>query len=92
MHTYQCFGIWVKSLRLTQGWTQHELAQRIGCSVSTIRKIETRERHPSRQVAELLAKHLAVPLDVVDAFLKAANCTRQSPRSDTAAVLPNTQV
>ena len=92
MHTYRCFGIWVKSLRLTQGWTQHELAQRIGCSVSTIRKIETRERHPSRQVAELLDKHLAVSPDVAPAFLQAANCIRQSPKSDVTTALPNSQV
>ena len=38
--------------------TQQELAQRLGCSVSLIFKIESDERRPSRQIAELLVRHL----------------------------------
>ena len=52
--------------------TQQELAQRVGCSVSAILKIEADERRPSRQVAELLAQHLQIPADQTDLFLKVA--------------------
>jgi predicted ATPase len=55
--------------------TQVELAQRIGCAVVTIRKIEADERRPSQQIAERLARHLAIPTEEQDAFLKAALAT-----------------
>jgi transcriptional regulator with XRE-family HTH domain len=35
-----------------------QVAQRVGCSVSALRKIETGEGRPSRQIAELLANSL----------------------------------
>jgi DNA-binding XRE family transcriptional regulator len=41
--------------------TQNELAQRVGCTVSAIFKIEADQRRPSLQIAELLAEHLDMP-------------------------------
>lgn len=66
------FGAWIKSRRRTFGLTQHELAHRVGCSISLIFKIESDERRPSRQIAELLAEHLEIPADQHDLFLKVA--------------------
>jgi predicted ATPase/transcriptional regulator with XRE-family HTH domain len=66
------FGNWVRRQRKSLDLTQQELAQRVGCSVSAILKIEADERRPSRQVAELLAKHLEIPTDQTDLFLKVA--------------------
>ena len=66
------FGSWIRRKRKALDLTQQELAQRLGCSVSTILKIEADERRPSRQIAELLAKHLAIPADQIPLFLKAA--------------------
>ncbi|MEM8531232.1 MAG: tetratricopeptide repeat protein [Chloroflexota bacterium] len=80
MHYYHSFGTWVKTLRVTHGWTQREIAYRIGCSVSTIRKVESDERHPSVQLAKLLADHLAVPLDEVPAFLAMVQPVRETPK------------
>ena len=57
------FGTWIKRRRKALDLTQHELAQRVGCSVSLIFKIESDERRPSRQIAELLATHLEIPDD-----------------------------
>lgn len=71
------FGLWVKTLRTTQRWTQRELADQVGCSLSTIRKIEIDERFPSLQLAQLLAQRLHVPKDQVPTFLNAAHPTRQ---------------
>src|SRR5688572_28254577 len=42
------------------GLTQAQLAQRVGCALITLKKIERDERRPSQQMAELLAEYLAV--------------------------------
>jgi predicted ATPase/DNA-binding XRE family transcriptional regulator len=52
--------------------TQQELAQRVGCAVITIRKIETDGRRPSREMAQRLAEELDLRPDERDAFVKAA--------------------
>ena len=66
------FGTWIKRRRKALDLTQQELAERVGCSVSLIFKIESDERRPSRQIAELLAQHLEIPPDQRDLFLKVA--------------------
>jgi predicted ATPase/transcriptional regulator with XRE-family HTH domain len=66
------FGNWVKRRRKSLDLTQQELARRIGCSLSLIFKIESDERRPSRQIAELLAEHLEIPADQHTLFLKVA--------------------
>ncbi|MEM8531236.1 MAG: tetratricopeptide repeat protein [Chloroflexota bacterium] len=76
------FGVWVKTLRIAQGWSQVELAEQVDCSVSTIRKLETNERHPSKQLAKLLAAHLHVPEDTVATFLEMAHSGRRSPKGE----------
>lgn len=88
MHHQSSLGLWVKTLRTTQRWTQRELAEQIGCSVSTISKIEIDERYPSRQLAQLLAYHLEVPSDELATFLEMAYSSRQLPQ-DTTFHRPN---
>jgi len=66
------FGNWIKRRRKALDMTQQELAQRVGCSISLIFKIESDERRPSRQIAELLAEHLEIPTEQRDLFLKVA--------------------
>ncbi|HJR82235.1 MAG TPA: tetratricopeptide repeat protein [Anaerolineales bacterium] len=70
------FGTWIKRRRKALDLTQQDLAERVGCSVSLIFKIESEERRPSRQIAELLAQHLEVPPDQHDLFLKVARQER----------------
>jgi len=48
------FGAWVTRQRKVLDLTREQLARRVGCSVSGLRKIESDERRPSRQMAELL--------------------------------------
>jgi predicted ATPase/transcriptional regulator with XRE-family HTH domain len=74
------FGIWVKRRRKALDLTQQGLAQKVGCSLATIAKIESDARRPSRQIAELLAQHLEIPVDQRDLFLKIA---RQQKTADT---------
>jgi len=52
--------------------TQEELAQRVGCSKFALRKIESGERKPSKQLAGLLAKALEIPPDEQQTFIKVA--------------------
>src|SRR5512146_1848012 len=68
----ETFGEWLRQHRDGQGLTRKELAERVGCSVSTLRKIEEGERRPSGQVAELLANCLDVPAEQRSTFLRVA--------------------
>src|SRR5512138_3330587 len=54
------FGEWLKRRRKTLDLTQEELAQRASCSVFALRKIESGERRPSKQLAVLLASALEI--------------------------------
>jgi len=49
------FGYWLRRKRKALDLTREGLAERVGCSVSTIRKLEEEERRPSDQMAERLA-------------------------------------
>lgn len=79
------FGNWVRRRRKALDLTQPELATRVGCSVSAIFKIESDERRPSHQIAELLAKHLEIPVEQHDLFIKVA---RQEKTVDHLERLP----
>ena len=66
------FSEWLKRRRQARDLTQAELARRISCSVFTLRKIEGGERRPSRQLAELLAQVLEIPVEDQATFIKVA--------------------
>jgi predicted ATPase/transcriptional regulator with XRE-family HTH domain len=66
------FGYWLRRRRKALDLTQEALAERVGCSAATIRKIEGDERRPSRQIAEILAEVLAVEPQDRRLFLQAA--------------------
>jgi transcriptional regulator with XRE-family HTH domain len=85
MNTETGFGVWVRRRRKALDLTQQELAQQLGCSVSLIFKIESDERRPSRQMAELLARHLEIPPDQRDLFIKVA---RREKAADNLDPLP----
>ena len=86
MHTVDySFGTWIKRRRKALDLTQQQLAQRVGCSVSLIFKIESDARHPSRQIAELLAQHLEIPAEQRELFLKVA---RQEKAIEVLESLP----
>ena len=58
MDSDQPLGQWIKHHRRILDLTQAELADRIGCALSTLQKLEEGSRRPSKQMAELLAIHL----------------------------------
>lgn len=66
------FSEWLKCRRQELDLTQVQLAKLASCTVFTIRKIESGERRPSRQLAGLLARSLEIPPDVQATFIKVA--------------------
>jgi predicted ATPase/DNA-binding XRE family transcriptional regulator len=64
------FGYWVQQRRKLLDLTRPQLAQCVGCSPVTIKKIERDERRPSLQIANLLADHLIIPAPDRDKFIR----------------------
>jgi predicted ATPase/DNA-binding XRE family transcriptional regulator len=75
------FGYWIRRLRKSLDLTQPELANRVGCSVITIKKIESGNRRPSQQIANLLADALNVPEGDRDLFLQVARGQKEVPET-----------
>ncbi|MDQ6695655.1 MAG: tetratricopeptide repeat protein [Chloroflexota bacterium] len=76
MHAISTFGQWLKLHRQSLDLTQEALAEAVDYSVQTIRKIESGERRPSRQIAERLAHALSVPPSEHEAFILLARAAR----------------
>jgi predicted ATPase/DNA-binding XRE family transcriptional regulator len=72
METTYSFGEWLKRKRKTAGLTQRELADQVHCSTVTIKKIEADQRRPSVELAELLARALALPDEQLGIFIECA--------------------
>ena len=87
-------GDWLQRRRKALGLTREQLAQRVGYSVSSLRKIEAGERRPSSQVAELLANGLELPPEARPTFLKVARGVLSVERLPPPAPLitPSAQV
>src|SRR6186713_1502008 len=64
------FGEWLKRRRGAEGWTQQQLAQKINCSMSALRKMESEQRRPSAQIVEQLADIFRIPQEERKAFLR----------------------
>src|SRR5512138_1579129 len=83
------FGRWLSARRHLLDLTQEELAQRVGCSVITIRKLEADERRPSKQMAERLAISLDIPQTERAAFLTVARTETRADLVDTPLPVPS---
>ncbi|MGQ0604422.1 MAG: tetratricopeptide repeat protein [Anaerolineales bacterium] len=79
--TFIGVGEWIRRRRKALDLTQDELARQVGCSKVAIRKIESEERRPSKQIAERLADVLGIAADDRKAFIRFA-------RGDPRAALP----
>lgn len=96
MDNPEAFGRMLRRLRAAHPLTQAALAQRAGCAIATVKKIEAGRRRPSPQLAARFADCLCLAGDARDAFLAAARtpdgaigfaATRPSP-GDTGGGLP----
>ena len=76
MESTASFGYWIRRQRKALDLTQQALADRVGCSLAAIKKIEGDERRPSRQIAERMADILNVPADERETFLEVARGIR----------------
>src|SRR5690349_19362755 len=72
MEHSESFGGWLMQYRQALHLQRAELASRIGCAAVTLRKIESDERRPSRQMAEQLAEQLSIPPHEHDIFIRVA--------------------
>jgi len=88
------FGEWLKRRRKELDLTQAELAQRAGCSLPALRKIEAGVRRPSKQLAGLLAQSLEIPSEEQTTFIRVArgelNVERLHSPSSFHSAVPST--
>ncbi len=66
------FHVWLRQRRKTLDMTQEGLAECVGCSKGAIQKIETKERRPSKQIAQRLALCSHVPPEEERDFVRFA--------------------
>lgn len=72
MDSHLTFGDSLKAYRTARNLTQDELAERVGYSSVSIRKLEANQQRPSKFLAESLAKELALAPDEVTTFVRLA--------------------
>lgn len=82
------FGLWLRRKRKALDLTREGLADRVGCSAATIRKLETEERRPSVQIVELMAEIFNIAADERGAFIRFARGKDQSPPNEPAVETP----
>ena len=79
------FGTWLRHQRLALDYTQLELAERVACSVVTVRKLERDELRPSKQLAERLVQVLNVPFEQHASLLAFARGLGPAPQQHEAS-------
>jgi predicted ATPase/class 3 adenylate cyclase len=84
METTSSFGYWIRRQRKALDLTQQTLAERVGCSLAAIKKIESDERRPSRQIAKRLADVLRVPTSQREIFIEVARGVRSVDQISSA--------
>src|SRR5512141_250235 len=83
------FSEWLKRRRQELDLTQEQLAQRASCTVFAIRKMESGERRPSRQLAVLLITALEIPCEDQAVFIKVARGELSMERLASLARTPS---
>jgi non-specific serine/threonine protein kinase len=85
---HHSFGNWLRLKRKALDLTRQGLADRVGYSAETIRKIENEERRPSPQMAEHLAKLFDIPELERAAFLRFARGDWRAAPGESKEDLP----
>lgn len=76
------FGKWLRHRRRELDLTQDEFARRVGCAPITVRKVESDEMRPSKQLAEAFSNQLGIPLDQHEDFIRMARDEVPHPIAD----------
>ena len=85
------FGEWLHHQRDQLKLTRKEFAERVGCSIALLRKVEDGERRPSTQIAELMANCLDIAPAERSTFVKVARgelSVDRLPRVPKPAAVP----
>ena len=82
------FGYWLRLRRKALDLTQDALADRVGCSVGLIRKMESEERRPSTQIVERFAEIFSIPQKEQAAFRRFARGELRSAPANTEENFP----
>lgn len=77
METPISFGEWLTRRRKSLNLTRDDLARRVPCSVSALRRLEADDLRASPALADLLARELHVPADQRAAFIAFARGERR---------------
>jgi predicted ATPase/DNA-binding XRE family transcriptional regulator len=88
MEYQNSFGYWLRLKRKALDLTRAGLADRVGCSTATIRKLETEERRPSEQIVLRLAEIFNISLAERTAFLRFARGDLRSVPSEIQENFP----
>src|SRR5690242_6939463 len=88
MTQFATFAQWLRARRKARGLTQENLADRIGCSPETVRKIEAGRRRPSRQMVKVLAQHFDVSGEDEQALMRLARLGHEEDDSPAELALP----
>jgi predicted ATPase/transcriptional regulator with XRE-family HTH domain len=83
------FGYWLRLKRKALDLTREGLADRVGYSAATIRKVEAEERRPSAQMVERLAEILDIPQDERAAFLRFARGDWKYAPNERPSIVPS---
>src|SRR5687768_16774127 len=81
------FASWLKARRRALDMTQAELADLVGCTTATIKKIEQDMRRPSKEIAERMAEALELSVAEREPFVQSARGLHAADRL-TAPPLP----
>jgi DNA-binding XRE family transcriptional regulator len=63
MFGYSSFGLWLKAQRRMLGLTQEEFGKVVFCAAITLRKIESNQLRPSRELALSIIEKVGVAPD-----------------------------
>ena len=78
MNGLDSFGTWVKMNRRALGLTQEEFARMVFCASITLRKIESNQLRPSRDLAYSIVDKVGAPLEERDLLVRWARERQES--------------
>jgi transcriptional regulator with XRE-family HTH domain len=64
------FGSWLRQRRRMLDLTQQELADQAGCARITLRRIESGELKPSKELARILLEKVGIPAQEHESWIR----------------------
>jgi transcriptional regulator with XRE-family HTH domain len=90
------FGQWLRQRRHMLDLTQQDLADQVGCARITLRRIESGNLRPSKELALILLEKLGIPQAEREEWLQIARGHAEFPKiessADSVVAKPNTNL